>query len=217
MCYQFLRIWALSSAGLEKLLKRTKRKQAQLYLLFLFYRLIMLISQRWKWLSRPTSGNLAHWKKTAALQGSCKVWSMEESKNEKVNQAHVLFDRFVQASTCKGTLKAFQELCDYLELKPKDYRSFYHKLKSKLNYWKAKALWAKLDKRGSHKDYKKGKACANTKVRDLFTVVKTTITLFVSRIHNKMSWRRKMVGAGIISIRFGNALAHAIYNMVVIC
>ncbi|KAM6211655.1 F-actin-monooxygenase MICAL3 isoform 2-T2 [Sarcoramphus papa] len=88
---------------------------------------------------------------------------MEESKNGKVNQAHVLFDRFVQASTCKGTLKAFQELCDYLELKPKDYRSFYHKLKSKLNYWKAKALWAKLDKRGSHKDYKKGKACANTK------------------------------------------------------
>ncbi|XP_075296931.1 F-actin-monooxygenase MICAL3 isoform X3 [Opisthocomus hoazin] len=88
---------------------------------------------------------------------------MEESKNEKVNQAHILFDRFVQASTCKGTLKAFQELCDYLELKPKDYRSFYHKLKSKLNYWKAKALWAKLDKRGSHKDYKKGKACANTK------------------------------------------------------
>ncbi|XP_065261242.1 F-actin-monooxygenase MICAL3 isoform X4 [Emys orbicularis] len=88
---------------------------------------------------------------------------MEESRNEKVNQAHILFDRFVQATTCKGTLKAFQELCDYLELKPKDYRSFYHKLKSKLNYWKAKALWAKIDKRGSHKDFKKGKACANTK------------------------------------------------------
>uniref|UniRef100_A0A8C3IZA7 F-actin monooxygenase n=1 Tax=Chrysemys picta bellii TaxID=8478 RepID=A0A8C3IZA7_CHRPI len=88
---------------------------------------------------------------------------MEESRNEKVNQAHILFDRFVQATTCKGTLKAFQELCDYLELKPKDYRSFYHKLKSKLNYWKAKALWAKIDKRGTHKDYKKGKACSNTK------------------------------------------------------
>ncbi|XP_004438868.1 PREDICTED: protein-methionine sulfoxide oxidase MICAL3 isoform X15 [Ceratotherium simum simum] len=88
---------------------------------------------------------------------------MEERKNETTNQAHVLFDRFVQATTCKGTLKAFQELCDHLELKPKDYRSFYHKLKSKLNYWKAKALWAKLDKRGSHKDYKKGKACTNTK------------------------------------------------------
>ncbi|XP_036108642.1 F-actin-monooxygenase MICAL3 isoform X10 [Molossus molossus] len=87
---------------------------------------------------------------------------MEERKNE-ISQAHTLFDRFVQATTCKGTLKAFQELCDHLELKPKDYRSFYQKLKSKLNYWKAKALWAKLDKRGSHKDYKKGKACTNTK------------------------------------------------------
>ncbi|XP_069820390.1 F-actin-monooxygenase MICAL3 isoform X3 [Dendropsophus ebraccatus] len=88
---------------------------------------------------------------------------MEDSRNDKTNQAHVLFDRFVQATTCKGTLKSFQELCDYLELKPRDYRSFYHKLKSKLNYWKAKALWSKLDKRGSHKDYKKGKACSNTK------------------------------------------------------
>lgn len=146
--------------------KKKKGKLSYIFF-FLFYRLIMLISQRWKWLSRATSGNLADWKRTAALQGSCEVWSMEESKNEKVNQAHVLFDRFVQASTCKGTLKAFQELCDYLELKPKDYRSFYHKLKSKLNYWKAKALWAKLDKRGSHKDYKKGKACANTKVRKI--------------------------------------------------
>ncbi|XP_073645383.1 F-actin-monooxygenase MICAL3 isoform X18 [Tursiops truncatus] len=88
---------------------------------------------------------------------------MEERKNEATNRAHILFDRFVQATTCKGTLKAFQELCDHLELKPKDHRSFYHKLKSKLNYWRAKALWAKLDKRGSHKDYKKGKACTNTK------------------------------------------------------
>uniref|UniRef100_A0A671SGA7 F-actin monooxygenase n=1 Tax=Sinocyclocheilus anshuiensis TaxID=1608454 RepID=A0A671SGA7_9TELE len=80
-----------------------------------------------------------------------------------VNQSHVFFDRFVQATTCKGTLKAFQELCDFLELKPNEYRVFYHKLKSKLNYWKAKALWAKLDKRASHKEYKKGRACANTK------------------------------------------------------
>ncbi|XP_039520383.1 protein-methionine sulfoxide oxidase mical3a isoform X3 [Pimephales promelas] len=82
---------------------------------------------------------------------------------EGVNQSHVLFDRFVQATTFKGTLKAFQELCDFLELKPNEYRVFYHKLKSKLNYWKAKALWAKLDKRASHKEYKKGRACANAK------------------------------------------------------
>ncbi|XP_019959167.2 protein-methionine sulfoxide oxidase mical3a isoform X41 [Paralichthys olivaceus] len=80
-----------------------------------------------------------------------------------VNQSHVLFDRFVQGSTCKGTLKAFQELCDHLEVRPTEYRVFYHKLKSKLNYWKAKALWAKLDKRASQKEYKKGRACANSK------------------------------------------------------
>uniref|UniRef100_A0A8B9KT01 F-actin monooxygenase n=1 Tax=Astyanax mexicanus TaxID=7994 RepID=A0A8B9KT01_ASTMX len=86
-----------------------------------------------------------------------------DKTGEGVNQSHVLFDRFVQATTCKGTLKAFQELCDFLELKPNEYRVFYHKLKSKLNYWKAKALWAKLDKRASHKEYKKGRACANSK------------------------------------------------------
>ncbi|KAG7522570.1 protein-methionine sulfoxide oxidase mical3a-like isoform X2 [Solea senegalensis] len=80
-----------------------------------------------------------------------------------VNLSHVLFDKFVQATTFKGTLKAFQELCDHLEVKPTDCKVFYHKLKSKLNYWKAKALWAKLDKRASHKEYKKGRACANSK------------------------------------------------------
>uniref|UniRef100_A0A671YT83 F-actin monooxygenase n=1 Tax=Sparus aurata TaxID=8175 RepID=A0A671YT83_SPAAU len=80
-----------------------------------------------------------------------------------VNRSHVLFDNFVQASTCKGTLKAFQELCDHLEVKPTESRIFYHKLKSKLNYWKAKALWAKLDKRAALKEYKKGRACANSK------------------------------------------------------
>ncbi|KAM6945983.1 protein-methionine sulfoxide oxidase mical3a [Aplochiton taeniatus] len=81
----------------------------------------------------------------------------------RVNPAHVLFDRFVQGSTCKGTLKAFQELCDHLELTPSEHRVFYHKLKSRLNYWKAKALWAKLDKRASQKEYKKGRACSNSK------------------------------------------------------
>uniref|UniRef100_A0A8C5DUB5 F-actin monooxygenase n=1 Tax=Gouania willdenowi TaxID=441366 RepID=A0A8C5DUB5_GOUWI len=77
--------------------------------------------------------------------------------------SHVLFDNFVLATTCKGTLKAFQELCEHLEVKPSEYKVFYHKLKSKLNYWKAKALWSKLDKRFSHKEYKKGRACASSK------------------------------------------------------
>ncbi|KAM4553580.1 protein-methionine sulfoxide oxidase mical3a [Fundulus diaphanus] len=84
-------------------------------------------------------------------------------RGDGVNRSHVLFDNFVQASTCKGILKAFQELCEHLEVKPGEHRIFYHKLKSKLNYWKAKALWAKLDKRACQKEYKKGRACANTK------------------------------------------------------
>ncbi|XP_060931846.1 protein-methionine sulfoxide oxidase mical3a [Limanda limanda] len=80
-----------------------------------------------------------------------------------VNPSHVLFDKFTQGSTFKGTLKAFHDLCEHLDVRPTDSKIFYHKLKSKLNYWKAKALWVKLDKRASQKEYKKGRACANSK------------------------------------------------------
>lgn len=86
------------------------------------------------------------------------------TRGDGVNESHVKFDNFVQATTFKGTLKAFQELCDHLDVQPNDSRLFYNKLKTKLNYWKAKALWAKLDKRASQKEYKKGRACANSKV-----------------------------------------------------
>ncbi|XP_069797581.1 F-actin-monooxygenase mical1-like isoform X3 [Narcine bancroftii] len=79
------------------------------------------------------------------------------------NEAHCLFDKFLQGKTCKETLSLFQELCHLLCLDPTDYHTFYHKLKGSLNYWKAKALWVKLDKRASHKDYEQGQACVNTK------------------------------------------------------
>uniref|UniRef100_A0A8B9JQK6 F-actin monooxygenase n=1 Tax=Astyanax mexicanus TaxID=7994 RepID=A0A8B9JQK6_ASTMX len=81
----------------------------------------------------------------------------EEEKSQK------LFENFVQASTCKSTLQAFNILCSYLELDPLEHSTFYSCLKSRLTCWKAKALWCKLDKRASHKEYKKGKACADTK------------------------------------------------------
>lgn len=74
-----------------------------------------------------------------------------------------LFDNFVQASTCKGTLQAFNVLCRKLDLDPADNDTFYSSLKAKVTYWKAKALWSKLDKRMSHKEYKKGQACVGTK------------------------------------------------------
>ncbi|XP_061466426.1 F-actin-monooxygenase MICAL2 isoform X18 [Rhineura floridana] len=91
------------------------------------------------------------------------TWNMGEKDNEKYNQAGHIFENFVQASTCKGTIQAFNILTRQLELDPLDNRSFYTKLKSKVTSWKANALWNKLDKRSSHKEYKRGKSCVNTK------------------------------------------------------
>ncbi|XP_010224762.1 PREDICTED: protein-methionine sulfoxide oxidase MICAL2, partial [Tinamus guttatus] len=88
---------------------------------------------------------------------------MGENDDEKYSQAGQTFENFVQASTCKGTLQAFNILTRQLELDPLDNRNFYTKLKSRVTTWKAKALWNKLDKRASHKEYKRGKSCMNTK------------------------------------------------------
>ncbi|XP_067352608.1 F-actin-monooxygenase MICAL2 isoform X8 [Channa argus] len=83
-------------------------------------------------------------------------------EEEKDNMGK-LFENFVQASTCKGTVQAFSILCRHLDLDPADNSTFYSSLKAKVTYWKAKALWSKLDKRMSHKEYKKGQACVGTK------------------------------------------------------
>ncbi|XP_078076429.1 protein-methionine sulfoxide oxidase mical3a-like isoform X3 [Mustelus asterias] len=88
---------------------------------------------------------------------------MGDREKSNIEKSHLLFDNFIQATTCKGTFKGFQELCEILGICKINFPNFYPKLKSKLNYWKAKALFSKLDKRGSHKDYKKNTACANTK------------------------------------------------------
>uniref|UniRef100_A0A4W4HKY3 FAD-binding domain-containing protein n=2 Tax=Electrophorus electricus TaxID=8005 RepID=A0A4W4HKY3_ELEEL len=79
------------------------------------------------------------------------------------NQAHVLFENFVAAKTCKEVRQTFAELCRHLEVDPKDYQHFYIRLKERLNFWKAKELWQKIDKRASHPDYEQGKTCAKTK------------------------------------------------------
>ncbi|XP_069855440.1 F-actin-monooxygenase MICAL2 isoform X2 [Dipodomys merriami] len=88
---------------------------------------------------------------------------MGENEDEKQTHVGHVFENFVQASTCKGTLQAFNMLTRLLDLDPLDHRNFYSKLKSSVTTWKAKALWYKLDKRGSHKEYKRGKSCVNTK------------------------------------------------------
>ncbi|XP_030579797.1 F-actin-monooxygenase MICAL2 isoform X2 [Archocentrus centrarchus] len=87
---------------------------------------------------------------------------MGETEEERDNVGK-LFENFIQASTCKGTLQAFNVLCRCLNLDPVEHSTFYNSLKTKVTSWKAKALWSKLDKRMSHKDYKKGQACVGTK------------------------------------------------------
>uniref|UniRef100_A0A671KUR0 F-actin monooxygenase n=1 Tax=Sinocyclocheilus anshuiensis TaxID=1608454 RepID=A0A671KUR0_9TELE len=88
---------------------------------------------------------------------------MGEKEDERTSQAGQLFENFVQATTCKGTLQAFSILCRQLELNLSDHRGFYSSLKAAVTYWKAKGLWGKLDKRASHKEYSKGKACTDTR------------------------------------------------------
>ncbi|XP_039664335.1 F-actin-monooxygenase MICAL2-like [Perca fluviatilis] len=87
---------------------------------------------------------------------------MGETEDERTAQASVLFENFVKASTCKGTLQAFSILCRQLELDPMDYSNFYSSLKAAISTWKANALWAKLDKRAQHKVYNQNKACQGT-------------------------------------------------------
>ncbi|XP_026223575.1 F-actin-monooxygenase mical1 [Anabas testudineus] len=79
------------------------------------------------------------------------------------NRTHGTFDLFVQAQSCKDVKHLFAELCSQLNINPKDFRSFYPKLKERLNYWKAKALWTKLDKRACHADYQQGRVCTKNK------------------------------------------------------
>lgn len=80
------------------------------------------------------------------------------------NPAHAHFESFLQAQQCRDVLTSFQGLCEALGLQPGGGLSQYHKIKAQLNYWSAKSLWAKLDKRASHSVYQQGRACLNIKV-----------------------------------------------------
>ncbi|XP_031146423.1 F-actin-monooxygenase mical1 isoform X2 [Sander lucioperca] len=85
------------------------------------------------------------------------------ASQDPVNPSHATFNLFVQAQTCKDVKHHFAALCRQLDINPKDFSCFYVTLKERLNYWKAKALWTKLDKRAAHPDYKQGKACIKNK------------------------------------------------------
>lgn len=80
------------------------------------------------------------------------------------NPAHAHFESFLQAQLCQEVLSSFQGLCGALGLEPGGGLPQYHKIKAQLNYWNAKSLWAKLDKRAGQPVYQQGQACSNTKV-----------------------------------------------------
>ncbi|CAL8374629.1 unnamed protein product [Arctogadus glacialis] len=88
---------------------------------------------------------------------------MGETEDERTVQAGQLFETFVQATTCKGTLQAFSILCRQMDLDPLDYTHFYSRLKAAISSWKVKSLWTKLDKRAGQKVYNHGEACQGTK------------------------------------------------------
>ncbi|XP_058711622.1 F-actin-monooxygenase MICAL1 isoform X4 [Poecile atricapillus] len=87
---------------------------------------------------------------------------MSVPANELGNPAHAIFERFLRAGECREVLACFVELCQQLGLQGSGLQ-LYHGLKAALNYWNAKALWSKLDKKAGHKDYDQGTACAGTK------------------------------------------------------
>ncbi|GFN80911.1 [F-actin]-methionine sulfoxide oxidase mical3 [Plakobranchus ocellatus] len=80
------------------------------------------------------------------------------------SREHV-FDQFVTACTCKSILSSFSHLLDVTGLRHADHASFYTRLKTELQgSWRAQSLWARLDKRWAHREYKAGMACSNTRV-----------------------------------------------------
>ncbi|XP_064491825.1 F-actin-monooxygenase MICAL1 isoform X4 [Pseudopipra pipra] len=87
---------------------------------------------------------------------------MSVPADEPGNVAHAIFERFLHAGECQEVLGCFEELCQQLGLQGSGLQ-LYHSLKAALNYWSAKALWSKLDKKAGHKVYDQGKACASTK------------------------------------------------------
>ncbi|XP_075631805.1 F-actin-monooxygenase MICAL1 isoform X3 [Balearica regulorum gibbericeps] len=87
---------------------------------------------------------------------------MSAPADEPGNPAHAIFERFLRARECQEVLGCFGELCQRLGLQGNGLQ-LYHGLKDSLNYWSAKALWSKLDKKAGHKDYNQGTACASTK------------------------------------------------------
>ncbi|XP_077356434.1 protein-methionine sulfoxide oxidase mical3b-like isoform X2 [Festucalex cinctus] len=86
-----------------------------------------------------------------------------ESHPEKAQE---LFDEFVSAATCRAALHSFRQLCEHLNMdldadRRRTEHLLYRTIKRRLTYWKANALWTKLDRRASQREYLQNRACSN--------------------------------------------------------
>lgn len=71
---------------------------------------------------------------------------------------------FAQQQQCLKILEIYRDICSNFNLRPAPLNEFYPKIKSKINGWKAQALWTKLDLRASHSVYNKNTACTGTRI-----------------------------------------------------
>nr|XP_054542827.1 F-actin-monooxygenase MICAL1 isoform X2 [Pan troglodytes] len=97
------------------------------------------------------------------LPSCCPPQEASMASPTSTNPAHAHFESFLQAQLCQDVLSSFQELCGALGLEPGGGLPQYHKIKDQLNYWSAKSLWTKLDKRAGQPVYQQGRACTSTK------------------------------------------------------
>ncbi|KAM9334915.1 protein-methionine sulfoxide oxidase mical3b [Symphorus nematophorus] len=80
-------------------------------------------------------------------------------------RAQELFDEFVSSATCRAALWSFSRLCEHLQLnRSTAERPLYRPIKRRLNYWRANALWAKLDRRAAQREYERAQVCHGTTV-----------------------------------------------------
>lgn len=118
-------------------------------------------------------------------------------------QAQELFDEFVSASTCRAVLRCFTQLCEHLQLDPSaPQRPLYQPLKQRLNYWRANALWAKLDRRAAQPEYLRARACSNMTV----SVVGVTISVIMFKLSDwsalvPLIGKCVVIGAGPCGLR----------------
>uniref|UniRef100_A0A5S6QFD2 F-actin monooxygenase n=1 Tax=Trichuris muris TaxID=70415 RepID=A0A5S6QFD2_TRIMR len=84
-----------------------------------------------------------------------------DSRNTCVS---TVFESFVAASTFKGILTSFSQLCCLCDLDLSDHFHFYYRLRNSITSWKAKCLWDLLDKRMAQAEYAQQSAGRQLKV-----------------------------------------------------